>query len=171
VSNTNRIRCQRILREAEGYLELGLTQQALDTLERMTDPGTFKGHKLWIMGEVLRTLERYNEAAAVLEEAADLAPSKVEVCLALAWCYKRTNRLEMAIATLERARDVDADQGIIHYNLACYHSLSHHKAECLESLTKALAIQPEYRDMIAEERDFDPLRSDADFQSLTSIIV
>ncbi|MBS0209056.1 MAG: hypothetical protein JSS27_08900 [Planctomycetes bacterium] len=36
---------------------------------------------------------------------------------------------------------------------------------------RAIEIQPEYRDAIGDERDFDPLRADPDFQALTTIIV
>lgn len=168
---TNQIRCKRIVREAEGYLELGLPQQAIDALERMTDPGTFKGYKLWLMGEALRAQERYAEAAEVLEQALELSPSKIEAYLALGWCYKRTNRLNDAIATLERAREADPEQAIVHYNLACYHSLARRRTEAIDALSRALAIQPDYRDMIAAEHDFDPIRNDPEFQALTSIIV
>jgi tetratricopeptide (TPR) repeat protein len=168
---TNQIRCKRIIREAEGYLELGLPQHALDALDRMTDPGTFKGARLWLMGEALRSQERFAEAAEVLEQAIELSPSKIEVYLGLGWCYKRTNRLSEAIRALERARDADPDQAIVHYNLACYHSLASHKHDAIECLSRALILVPNYRDMISAESDFDPIRNDPDFQALTSIIV
>ncbi len=171
MNTSNRIRHQRLLREAEGYLELSLPHLALGALDRIQDPGSFKGHKLWLLGEALRELARYDEGAAALEEASDLQPSNVPIYLALGWCYKRLNRLDAAIGALQRARDVASDQAIVHYNLACYYSLAHNKAASLESLTKALAIDPEYREKVNEEPDFDPLRGDADFQALTSIIV
>jgi Flp pilus assembly protein TadD len=159
------------LREAEGYLELGLAAQALDTLARLTDPGTFRGHLLYVQGEALRALERWSEAADVLEQAADLMPSNIPMWLALGWCQKRAGHLDAAIHALERARDVDPSEAVIHYNLACYHSLARRKHDALLCLSRALELQPEMRDSIGDESDFDPLRSDPDFQALTSIIV
>ncbi len=72
---------------------------------------------------------------------------------------------------LERAHEIAPQEPIIYYNLACYYSLNAQKQRALDYLSQALAMQPDYRDMIGEERDFDPLRSDPDFQALTSIIV
>jgi tetratricopeptide (TPR) repeat protein len=171
VSGSNRVRSQRILREADGYLELGLPQQALNSLDRMKEPTTFKGQKLYLTGEAFRAMQRYSEASDVLEESADLSPSNIQVWLALGWCYKRTGRLERAISALERAHEIAPQEPIIYYNLACYYSLTAQKQRALDYLSQALAMQPDYRDMIGDERDFDPLRSDPDFQALTSIIV
>ena len=171
MSVSNSVRYQRILREADGYLELGLPQAALDALARMKDPGTFKGRKLYLTGEALRAMQRYAEASQVLEESADLSPSHIPVWLALGWCYKRNGQLDRAIGALQRAREIDPEQAIVFYNLACYYSLNRQKEEAIEYLSRALAMQPEYRDMIGDESDFDPLRADPDFQALTTIIV
>jgi tetratricopeptide (TPR) repeat protein len=171
VSTSNRVRYQRILREAEGYLELNLPENALGALARMKEPGSFNGHKLYLTGEALRALERYSEAAQALEEATELNPSNISAWLALGWCLKRSGRLDQAIHALERARDVDSEQAIIHYNLACYWSLAGKKEPALESLSRAIALQPDYRELVGDETDFDPLRADPDFQALTSIIV
>ena len=55
---SNRVRVQRILRESEGYLELGMAQRALETLARVEDPGSSKGQWLYLTGEAYRALER-----------------------------------------------------------------------------------------------------------------
>jgi Flp pilus assembly protein TadD len=171
VAATNRVRCQRILREAEGYLELHLPQFALDSLARMTEPGTFNGHKLYLTGEALRGLDRFSEATAVLEQAADLAPSNIHIWLAMGWCYKRSGHLDRAIASLEKAREVEPDQAIILYNLACYWSLNGKKETALDFLSRAIMLQPDFRELVSQESDFDPIRSDPDFLALTGINV
>ena len=171
VGISHRMRCQRLLREAEGYLELDLPRLAINALSRMEDPGSFRGHQLWLWGEALRALGEFVEAATMLEEAAELTPSKLEIFISLGWCYKRTNRLPDAIGALERAREANPDQAIVYYNLACYQSLAGNKDAALEYLSQALIMQPGYRDHVAEESDFDPIRNDPDFQTLTAIIV
>jgi tetratricopeptide (TPR) repeat protein len=171
VSGSHRIRQQRILREAEGYLELHMPQGALDVLARMKEPGTFRGQQLYLTGEALRALEQYQEALAPLEEAADLLPSNIQVWLALGWCRKRTGRLDLAIQALEHAEEVEPNEGLVQYNLACYWSLAGKKQRALAYLSRAIAIDPHYRDLIGDEADFDPIRSDPDFRALTSIIV
>lgn len=169
-----RLRYSQILKEAEGYLELDLPEQALATLERAGEGGTFRGHVLYLRGEALRALERYAEAADALREAADLSPSNVSIWLALGWCYKRTDRLELAIDALQQAQHTDPDPAtaaLLLYNLACYWSLAGKKERALSSLAGAFALDAHYRDLVGSEPDFDPLRSDPDFRELTSIIV
>ena len=58
----NRIRYQRLLREAEGYLELGLPQLAIQTLEKIDEPGTFRGIQLYLLGEAFRAQGLFAEA-------------------------------------------------------------------------------------------------------------
>jgi len=171
VSLHNRIRYQRLLREAEGYLELGLPQLAIQTLEKIDEPGTFRGIQLYLLGEAFRAQGRFAEAIEALEASADKKPSKIDIYLALGWCYKRTGRLDRAIEALEMALAIDAKQAILHYNLACYWSLNGDKRRTCDYLSEALRLDPDYRDLIAGESDFDPVREDPEFQSLTSVTV
>lgn len=171
MSGGNRIRLQRILREVEGYLEIEMPQAALDALDRIKEPGTFRGQQLYLTGEALRALERYSEAIGPLEKAADLQPSNLRIWLALGWCHKRTGRLDLAIEALERAEEVAPEEAVVPYNLACYWSLAGKKDQALTYLSRAIAMDPEFRDRIHAESDFDPIRSDPEFRALTEIIV
>jgi tetratricopeptide (TPR) repeat protein len=183
---SHRIRLQQIIREAEGYLELSMlfaddfdttvarklaTPLALAALSRVREAGGLKSHALYLKGEALRCLEQYHQALVPLEAAAQLDPENIHIALALGWCYKRVGRIDLAIESLERSLEYDNGSGILFYNLACYWSLAGGKEHALEYLSQAFAINPDYRDMVGKEHDFDPLRSDADFQSLISIIV
>ena len=99
----NGVRSARIRREAEGYLELGMPQHALQALGRLGNPAGFGVEALYLWGEGLRAMRRYFEALLPLERAARLAPEDIRVRLALGWCYKRTGRLDLAIDSLEKA--------------------------------------------------------------------
>ena len=171
VLGNDRIRLRQILREAEGYLELKMPLQALETLSRVDSLSPHQSQTLYLRGESLRALERYEEALVPLIEASELAPSNVHVWLALGWCYKRTGQLDLAIQSLEQAREAAPRESLIQYNLACYMSLAGRKNRALEYLARALGMDSRYRELIGDEPDFDPLRSDPDFQALTSIIV
>ena len=171
MSGSNRVRLQRILREVEGYLEINMPQTALDVLSRMQEPGTFRGQQLYLTGEALRALERYQDAVAPLEQAGDLLPSNLRVWLALGWCQKRLGRLDLAIEALQRAEEGAPSEAVVPYNLACYWSLAGNKDQALTYLSRAISMDPEFRDRIGDEPDFDPLRSDPEFRALTEIIV
>lgn len=168
---TPRDRCRRLALEAEGYLELGMHSHSLHALEQLEESGTLDAHAVYLKGEALRSLERYDEALLVLRHAAQLTPDDMHVLLALGWCYKRTGKLERAIDALEDALMADPGEALIHYNLACYWSLAGNKRTALTFLATAFDIDSSYRDMVDEESDFDPIRNDPDFLAITSVIV
>ena len=182
---SHRIRLQQIIREAEGYLELSMlfsdefdtsvarrlaTPLALAALSRLREAGSFRGHALYLKGEAYRALDQFQEAVVPLQAAAEMEPDNIHIWLSLGWCQKRLGRLDLAIEALERAMEHDHGNGIVFYNLACYWSLAGGKEQALEYLTQAFAVNPDYRDMVGKESDFNPLRSDPDFQALTSML-
>ncbi|MHC4398233.1 MAG: TPR end-of-group domain-containing protein [Planctomycetota bacterium] len=167
----NRIRRKRIERHAEGYLELEMPQHALEALEELGEAVELSGRASYLRGEALRAMERYQEAVEPLRRASQLDPGNTHVWLALGWCYKRTARIDLAVEAMERATESEPSDALVHYNLACYLSLAGKKEKALAHLSQALAIDSHYRELAHEEPDFDPIRSDPEFQALTSIIV
>lgn len=165
------IRRKQLESHAEGYLELGMAQHALDALNRLGDLSELTPRTLYLRGEALRTLERYQEALEPLHLASFGSAEDIQVWLALGWCHKRTGRIDLAIKALERALEVEPSEALIHYNLACYLSLAGNKPRALSHLSQALAIDPDYRMLTHDESDFDSIRSDPEFVALTSIIV
>ena len=164
-----RISLHRACGEAEGYLELAMPEHALRTLQRRGSlvHGDAKG--CYLMGEALREMRMYRDAIAPLRRSLELIPDDIRVCLALAWCYKRVGRLDEAIAALEHAVRIEPSEGILHYNLACYWSLARNRRRALQHLANALEIDGNFREMVGDEPDFDPLRSDPLFQSLVGV--
>ena len=167
MSRIIRDRIKRQLDEAEGYLMLELPRRALQILERRADWATMQFEAGFLTGEALRALERYREALKPLEVAAALKPGDVRVAIALGWCYKRTHRLAQAIDALERAERHNPDEPLLHYNLACYWSLAGNASKALDELAVALELEPELRNLIPEESDFDLLRGNPEFERLT----
>lgn len=181
-----RVRRKQLLREAEGYLDLatlfsdrwplsstlrdGLAQRTLDTLDSLQSTSGCKAVIAYLQGQALRLMERHQEAIYALEKSAELDPSNIHIWLALGWCYKRTGRLDLAIQSLEEAMSIDANQAIVYYNLACYWALASHAQHSLTYLTRAFQMDPTYRGLVAEERDFDPIRDDPRFQVLTATV-
>jgi len=163
-------RIRRQFDEAEGYLLLNLPARALEILDKRADWEGLHFDANLLRGEALRELSRFREALKPLEKAAALRPGDPRVGLALAWCYKRTNRLAQAIDALERVlRSGPLDPGLqslLHYNLACYWSLAGQSSKAITALKTALEINPDFRRLIPAEPDFDQLRGNADFERL-----
>ncbi|HEY6563882.1 MAG TPA: tetratricopeptide repeat protein [Pirellulaceae bacterium] len=179
-------RRQRI-RIAEGYLELllgfpdkwhlrpenrdRLARRALQSLHGLTTTERTRGHVEYLRGQALRVMELYQDAILPLQRAANADPENLQIHLALGWCFKRVGRLDLAIQALEEAMEFAPEDGIVHYNLACYSSLAGNKPQALQFLSQAFELDSKYRDLVSDEPDFDPLRGDADFQNLLTVIV
>lgn len=182
-----RIRQNQVMREAEGYLELAmvladrwplsaetrnpLAKRALQLLSGLRSVTARRAHWYFLKGQAYRTLERYHDAIKPLEKAADLDSGSISTWLALGWCHKRCGRLDKAIEALEAALEVSDGEAIVHYNLACYWSLADNVKLAVMYLSRALDIDPEYRDLIPGERDFDRIRHLPEFRALTTVIV
>jgi tetratricopeptide (TPR) repeat protein len=160
-----------VLTQAEGYLELGLPASALELLCEWAARRPLDGHGYYLKGEALRSLQRHAEALAAFEQASQAMPDDFQIRLAMGWCYKRLGRLEEAIDALEQALANSPGEAILYYNLACYYSLAGEKQKAFARLARALEIDGDYRDLVGDEPDFDPVRDDPEFQRLTSIIV
>lgn len=161
-------RVVRKLDEAEGYLMLELPEKALEILTSQDDWATMKFEASLLTGEALRSLDRYREALGPLETAAKLKPGDLSTAIALGWCYKRTHRLAQAIDALVRAIDENPEEPLLHYNLACYWSLAGQPLKAVRALEEAIDLDSEFRDRVAAEHDFDPIRSHPEFVRLVA---
>ena len=181
------MRQQQHLRAAEGYLDLvmvfadrwplslehrdQIANRALRELSLLDLSQIPNGHVRYLQGQALRAMESYEEAIEPFQIALEWDPDNIYIYLALAWCYKRLDRLDLAIQALEDAMSVDPDEAIIHYNLACYWALTRNVRMAVRYLDHSFAIDPKYRDQVADEADFDPVRDDPEFQSFVRVIV
>ena len=187
MSIINDMQQQQRLRAAEGYLDLvmvfadrwplsrehrdQIANRALKELSLLDLSQVPNGHVRYLQGQALRAMEDYEDAIEPFRIALEWDPDNVYIHLALAWCYKRIDRLDLAIQALEDAMSVDPDEAIIHYNLACYWALADNVRMAIRYLDQSFAIDPKYRDQVADESDFDSIRDDPEFQSLIRVIV
>jgi len=156
-------RVQRLLRQSEGYLDLEMPQHALENLRQIDDPGELEFEFDLLRGIAHKDLLDYSQALVYLEAAAALNRNSVSLQMALAWCYKRTARLPLAITATELAHQLDPQEPILMYNLACYFALAGDKEQALSWLGRALRLAPSVLRLIPKETDFDLLRHDPNF--------
>ncbi len=94
------------LREASGYLELGMSQHALDRLDGLGELGPFEGEVSLLRGEAFGAQEKFSEAAASFKTAAKLLPPpfRQPAFLALSMVYQEAGDTDRANQALARAR-------------------------------------------------------------------
>jgi tetratricopeptide (TPR) repeat protein len=165
-----RIRRDRELAAAEGYIALGMYTHALAALDKIVDAEDAAFMLHYQRGDALRHLGRHDEALIALHLAFDEKPDDVNLLMTMAWCYKRTNQLPRAITSMERAYRIAPKEAVILYNLSCYWTLAGNKTQALSWLGRALRMDNDYRRLIDDEPDFDSLRNDPDFQLIVRAI-
>jgi tetratricopeptide (TPR) repeat protein len=161
--NNPKVRRNKLLAEAEGYLALEMYDHALRALDAITDLGKIAYAVHALRAEVLRQKEDFPAAAIAFERALGERPDEVPLLMGVAWCYKRTDRLPQAIEAMQRAYQASPKEAVVLYNLACYWALAGNKAQALSWLGRALRMDQNLRHLIPDEHDFDPLRDDPDF--------
>jgi tetratricopeptide (TPR) repeat protein len=186
MTNDQRVRRGKLIREAEGYLDLAivfddrwpldidarstLAARAIDCLDQIED-GTGKRAKInYLKGQALRIAEKYSEAIEALQESSRIDTDNIHTFLALGWCFKRMGSIELAIDALHEALNVDQESAITHYNLACYWALLDHPKSAIHHLAIAFELEDSFRELVQSESDFDLIRNNPDFLSLTSMI-
>jgi tetratricopeptide (TPR) repeat protein len=163
-------RRQRQLNAAQGYLILDMPDQALGELEGVGDPGdsAFEWHVL--RAEALRAKRDHHRALESFLAAQQIRGDDLGVLLGMAWCYKRIDQLDKSIETMRLAYQSHSEVPIVLYNLACYYSLAHDKAQSLSWLGRALRMDHGLLKLIPDETDFDELRDDSDFVRLLDLV-
>lgn len=177
-------RCQ-LIQMAEGYLELAvlfeeqwslkqslrrkLAKRAIDSLNRIRSPLGHKPYILFLKGQAHRVANRLVQAVRFFEQSEKLDPDNISCLLAMAWCYKRLERLDVAIRTMEKAIKIEPDSAIAHYNLACYEALASNSNLALIHLSIALDLNSAYTQRVATEEDFNGIRHLASFQEILQV--
>jgi uncharacterized Ntn-hydrolase superfamily protein len=87
--------------------------------------------------------------------------------LSKAMSLREAGDLAGAICELECARDACPGMAYLHYDLACYYSLSGEKTKALQELEKALKLEPSYKQMALEDKDLEMIRGEAKFRIIT----
>ena len=100
------VRVIKRMRQAAGYLELAMPQQALDRLESMGTLGPLEAEVELLRGEAMRMQHRYEEAAVSFAIAARKSPppQSKAAWLALSLCWQQVGDKDRSIQMLGLAR-------------------------------------------------------------------
>ena len=86
-----------------------------------------------------------------------------QVYINLSTAYLQGGEFQEALKTLELLNVLQPQNPMLHYNLACYHSLTHNTKSALESLKKAAQLGFKNKKQIKSDSDLDNLRKSVDF--------
>jgi len=166
--NLARIRLRQLM-AAEGYLELKMPDHALREIESIDESGGQCYQTLMLRGEAWLLKEDQQRALDAFRLAHIENSTDLMALMRMAWCFKRTDQLPLAIETMKLAYQFHHEVPVVLYNLACYYSLAGDRENALSWLGRAFRMDRELLKLIPDETDFDPLRDDADFQHLIEL--
>ncbi len=185
MATANREKRSRLIRMAEGYLDLTMVfedrwplapvhcikmaDRAIECLNGIASPMGHKPKILFLKGQAHRAAGRYQKAIHFLEQSIKIDIENVHTSLALAWCQKRVGKLAGAIDTLNNALEFDPSHAITHYNLACYWALEENILSAVEHLSTALELNDDFRKYVNDETDFDLIRDARSFQVVVEV--
>lgn len=112
-------------------------------------------------------LGRHPEALVFAEEALALRPDSVHAMSEVASCLNNLGRYDDALAAIELAGELDATYWHVPYVRACILAQTGSPLEdIVRLLERTLELDPGRRGQIAEEPDFDAIRSTPEFLAL-----
>ncbi len=106
LNHTQFVRTMKRLASAEGYLELRMPGEALESLEEIGEPGPLRGAVEMLRGKAFWLQHRYDDAAKSLRVAAQNidAPHDRPAWMALSIYYRNQGQPDEALDSLARAR-------------------------------------------------------------------
>jgi tetratricopeptide (TPR) repeat protein len=147
----------RLLTEAIGYIELGMFQDAWDTLETIPPEQRDLADVLKVRLEIYRGLGKYDGMEAVASHLCRILPDDCQNWISSAYAQRRHLGIEIAEKTLLEAVKRFPEEPTIHFNLACYACQQGRLDEARERLSEAIRLEPRFKQMALEDEDLSPL--------------
>jgi Flp pilus assembly protein TadD len=111
---------QRSLLAADGYLFLGMPDEALEELANIPKDDSKQAMVLLARTRVLLHLKRWTEAEKLAAHGATTHPDHEEFTVQRAFALHQLQQGDEAMTVILQAPEWIRQTGIIHYNLACY---------------------------------------------------
>ncbi len=157
---------QKHIEYASGYLDLKMYDDAMREADKALALAPNSREAIGIKSDVLCQANRLKEAEPFMAQLAELSPSDSAIWINLAYIRRRTQSIDAAVDTLQRAFDANPQDALAHYNMACYRAVQHRAEEAIELLKNALHLNPKLKVLAKAEADFTGLRELPAFQKL-----
>ncbi|HWB58087.1 MAG TPA: hypothetical protein VG733_01280 [Chthoniobacteraceae bacterium] len=150
---------QRALEAVDGYLQLGMPDEALQELNDAKINDQFETATLRARIRVLLHLKRWKDAEALSEKGISLHPEENEFMVQRAFALHQLKRGEEAAGVLLSAPTWIRQTGILHYNLACYEAKLGDMTLARQCLQAALELNSGFKNNVRTDPDLRTLWS------------
>ena len=157
---------QKHVEYASGYLDLKMFDEATREADLALAIAPGDERALAIKSAILWEQNRLTEVEPYMAKLAEMNPRNSGLWINLAYIRRRTQSLEAAVATLERAFDANPKDALAHFNMACYRAIQNRTSEALALLRLAVNLDPKLRALAKAEQDFESIRGLPEFREL-----
>jgi len=157
---------ERSLLAAQGYLELGMVEEALAELvdvptSVISDPDTAPDpYLIELRLHILMKGERWSDALSSAKELLLLDSAALPAYIHGAFALHELGRTTEARDLLLRGPEVLGMDPTYHYNIGCYEAVLGNIESAKRSLEKCFALDETYRDFAKLDSDLETIRSE-----------
>jgi tetratricopeptide (TPR) repeat protein len=144
---------QCFLTASIGYMELGMLQDAWDSLEEIPADQRHLPPVLQVRMEIYRRMKKYDGMATIAEHLTKEIPNDSQNWISLAYAQRRYLDLQTAEKTLLEAQERFPEEATIPFNLACYACQLGRLDEARDKLAKAIQMEPSFKKAAIEDED------------------
>jgi tetratricopeptide (TPR) repeat protein len=148
---------KKLITVAQGYLELGMYQEAWDALDEVSPERRYAPNVLLVRLEIYRSLKKWDAMASVAKHLTSALPEDPGYWITLAYAQRRYLGVEESEKTLFEALERFRENATIHYNLARCAAQLGRLDEAKMRLGIAIELDPEFREMAFEDPDLESL--------------
>lgn len=151
------IRTKTRIQYANGYIELGMYDDASDELEAIEGAGRMSVEVMRVRAVLYFHAKQWELMEATSKYVAEEKPKDSFGWVNWANALRYQDKFDEAKKVGLMGLDIHPKNGALWYNLACYHSLAGSQAEAKECLSKATSIDEKYKQAAIDDPDLDEL--------------
>jgi tetratricopeptide (TPR) repeat protein len=149
---------ERALLAAQGYLELGMVEEALSELASVPAGENTDADLTELRLHILMHGKRWDEALVAAEELLRISPQAVPGYIHGAFALHELGRTAQARDLLLKGPPLLRQNPTFHYNIGCYEAVLGNRESALQSLRESFALDETYRDFAQRDPDLEGIR-------------
>lgn len=151
---------ERAFLAAQGYLELGMAEEALAELSSIPDLEIRDPDIVELRLHILMQAKRWTEALSTAEELRRIHPDSLPAYIHGAFALHELGRTTEARDLLLKGPEQLRKDPTFHYNVGCYEAVLGNREAALQSLEQSFALDDTYRDFARQDPDLALLREE-----------
>ena len=151
---------ERALLAAQGYLELGMVEEALAELVSISEELRRDPDIIELRLHILMQGRRWPEALTTAEELLRTQPNAVPGYIHGAFALHELGRTAEARDLLLKGPGDLRKDPTFHYNIGCYEAVLGNRESALQSLRESFALDETYREFARRDPDLEAIQSE-----------